>query len=170
MVQFLLTPITACLTPNKKHLKFAKWSQNPSNVTSSSWNTGEGAIKEMGFALSFCSSGHQSTLSNNEIICWKDVHFEDHSLPNCLGHLHGSQGRFKEFLTLVTQIKGRTRCWIWLCVCVCVWFNIWWSFHFMDTGVAMWVLFFVFFKVMQIEPKIKLHSDTKRRKYLYPEK
>ena len=119
MVQFLLTPITACLTSNKNHLKLAKWSQIPSNVTSSSWNTREGAIKEMGFALSFCSSGHQSALSNNEIICWKDVHFEDHSLPKCLGHLHGSQGRFKEFLTLVTQIKGRIRCWIWFCVCVC---------------------------------------------------
>ena len=35
----------------------------------------------MSFALTFRSSGHQSALSNNEIICWKDVHFEDHSLP-----------------------------------------------------------------------------------------
>lgn len=112
MVQFLLTPITACLTPNKNRLKFAKWSQNPSNVTSSSWNTGQGVIKEMGFALSFFSSWHQSAFRNNEIICWKDVYFEDHLLPNCLGHLHRSQRGFKEFPILVTQIKGRSRCWI----------------------------------------------------------
>lgn len=80
-----------------------------------------GAIKEMVFALSLCSFWHQSAFRNNEInanICWKDAHFEDHLLPNYLGHLHGSQGRFQRVSHPCCSDKRKNQV-LSLVVCLC---------------------------------------------------
>lgn len=117
-------------------------------------------MKEMVFALSLCSFWRQSAFRNNEInanVCWKDAHFEDHLLPHCLGHLHGSRGGFQRVTHPYYSDKRKNQVLsLVLCVYVCAWFNILWGFHFTHTRLPMWILFFCpLIEVMQIELKMK---------------
>ena len=178
MAQFGLTQPPARLTPKKDSLQFPKWSQNSSNITFSSWNTGQGAVKEMAFALSFCSLWLNQPLEITKsmqtfvgkmptlrIICYLTalVVYMDPREDFRVSHPCWSDKRKSQVLSLVVCV--------FVCVCVYVWFNIWWSFHFTYTRIPMWVLFSCpLIEVMQIESKTKMHSDPKGRKYLQPEK
>lgn len=171
MVQFVLGPATSpSLPPQGDCLKFPKWIHP---ISCPHPQIQDGVIKKVGFALPFCSFWHQPVFRNSEIyanICWKDAHFEDHLLPNCLGHLHGSQGGFQRISHPCYSDKKKNQV-LSLVGCVCLWFHIWWGFYFTYTRIPMWVFFFCpLIAVMQIESKRKMHSGPKGRKYLQPEK
>lgn len=128
--------------------------------------TPTGTIKEILFPLSLCSFRHQWALRNNEIsanIHWKDAAcFEDHLLPNCLGHLHGIQGGFQRVSRPCYWDKRETQVFS-VYVYVCVWFNIWWGFIPHKNSHVNFT-FLSLIEVVQIESVVKTVSRLKEKK------